>query len=466
MRKRRITQAVIVIHGIGEQKPMDTLRNFVDAVLPEPKSGEKYLSRPDQMSESFELRKLQNRKQPRTHFFEYYWASKVEGTTLQHVWTWLRSLLFRRPWRVPGQLIPLWVTTWILAIGVIAFGSTGLFDRFAETTIVFPSLTIATIGTAILAILQSFVIYYVGDAARYLSPHPKNIALRQTIRSEGIKLLRNIVERGKYERVVLVGHSLGSVIAYDILKHLWQDYHKDYRSPTEHDQTALESVEKAGEALRSDDSDQERNIDDFQNSQIELWRELRDLGNPWLVTDLITLGSPLAHAALLLASDEDDLKARQRQRELPTAPPVPEVRSKGGKEVRKYSYRVWDRFKKGEKEFYLRVLHHAAHFACTRWTNLYFPVRLGFFGDFIGGPLRNWFGPGIRDIPVTSSRWIGLAQITPIAHNSYWWKAKKGGDSSALAALIHALDLDGKRTYSVDTAIDDDEFQDEIDDSD
>ena len=35
MSQDRITQAVVIIHGIGEQRPMDTLRSFVDAVLPE-----------------------------------------------------------------------------------------------------------------------------------------------------------------------------------------------------------------------------------------------------------------------------------------------------------------------------------------------------------------------------------------------------------------------------------------------
>jgi hypothetical protein len=225
-------------------------------------------------------------------------------------------------------------------------------------------------------------------------------------------------------------------------------------------------AEKAGEALRSDGGETDRKIAEFQDSQVELWRELRDLGNPWLVTDLVTLGSPLAHAALLLASDKYDLKARQRQRELPTAPPEPEVEKKKESTERRYSYRIWDKFKVDGKEFDLRALHHAAHFACTRWTNLYFPAHLGFFGDFIGGPLRRWFGLGIRDIPVTSSRWGGLAKITPIAHTSYWWKAKKGGDSPALAALIHALDLKGKRTYSVDAASNDDESQEEMVESD
>ena len=55
------------------------------SVLPEPESGPKYFSRPDPLSEQFELRKFQNRTQPRTHFFEFYWADKAEGTRFVHV---------------------------------------------------------------------------------------------------------------------------------------------------------------------------------------------------------------------------------------------------------------------------------------------------------------------------------------------------------------------------------------------
>jgi len=42
-------QAVLVIHGIGEQKPMETLRSFVSAVLP----GEGVFSKPDTISLSY-----------------------------------------------------------------------------------------------------------------------------------------------------------------------------------------------------------------------------------------------------------------------------------------------------------------------------------------------------------------------------------------------------------------------------
>jgi hypothetical protein len=40
-----------------------------------------------------------------------------------------------------------------------------------------------------------------------------------------------------------------------------------------------------------------------------------------------------------------------------------------------------------------RYFTHNAPFAAVRWTNLYFPVRFGFFGDVVGGPLVDVFGP-------------------------------------------------------------------------
>jgi hypothetical protein len=33
-----------------------------------------------------------------------------------------------------------------------------------------------------------------------------------------------------------------------------------------------------------------------------------------------------------------------------------------------------------------RELHRAAPFAVVRWTNIYDPAKLVFFGDIIGGP--------------------------------------------------------------------------------
>jgi hypothetical protein len=123
-------------------------------------------------------------------------------------------------------------------------------------------------------------------------------------------------------------------------------------------------------------------LTEFQVQQRELWLEQRQLGNPWLITDLVTVGSPLSHAAMLLASTRAELLERQQEMELPLAPPK---RNLEGALAYPVNYVV-----QGQKRT-LQVLHHGAMFACTRWTNIYFP------GDFVGGPLAPLFGSGVRE---------------------------------------------------------------------
>ncbi len=442
MAKRR-TQAFVIIHGIGEQRPMDTLRGFVESVLPQRvDGGERYFSKPDRMSEELELRKLQDRDQPRTHFYEYYWAYKVEGTTVAHVITWLRALLLRRPSRVPGHLVPLWTLTWGLLLT-----ATGAWLWYAATrgqplSIESLPLIVASVASLALLLVQGIVIGYVGDAARYLSPHPGNIALRHRIRADGVKLLRKLHDSGKYDRIVVVGHSLGSVIAYDVLTHLWQEVHQVYEKPSNHAQAALAAVEGEGATLPSGPTDE--NVSAYHTKQTECWWELRELGNPWLVTDLVTLGSPLAHAALLLAADVASLETRKRQRELPAAPPVPEIESDGRK---RYSFRVWDKYEDDKgREHVLRAIHHGGVFGVTRWTNLFFPTRLALLGDFIGGPLAPWFGPGIRDRRVRGTSWWRTR--TPLAHTSYWGAGSNPSvENDAVQVLVDSLDRSGVRTF-------------------
>ena len=71
-------QAVLLIHGIGEEKPMDTLRRFVDTVWTRDTAvhhefaGSDVWSKPDTVSESYELRRLttpKNKAEIRTDFF-------------------------------------------------------------------------------------------------------------------------------------------------------------------------------------------------------------------------------------------------------------------------------------------------------------------------------------------------------------------------------------------------------------
>lgn len=421
-------QAVVLIHGIGEQRPMDTIRGFVDALLPiNPRFNLKFWSKPDTLLDSFELRRLRGAMEPPTDFFEFYWAYQAEGTRLMHVWQWTKRLMIRRPGRVPAHLKPVWwllVVLSVLVVGLFVFSGFGIRSGWLITA------GGSFAGAVVAAYMQYLLLAYLGDAARYLSPTPTNIRLRQSIRSDGVKLLKALHESGKYERIILVGHSLGSVIGYDLLRYVWSQYCDEYR-PIDAEQPALQAAEDAGERLYPTQSSAA--LDAYQQCQTNLFKELKAASNKWLVTDFITAGSPLAHAAILMADDMNELQRKQAEREFPICPPVTEFI-----EGRlRYSYVV--REKRGDTAIQFFKPHHAAHFAFTRWTNLYFPAAWGLFGDLIAGPLSGVFGPGIRDITVSSAAWGGIKQRTPWIHTCYW--SATAGDRAAVEALIIALRL-------------------------
>jgi hypothetical protein len=442
-------QAVVVIHGIGEQRPMDTVRGFVDALMPVPSNPNKpkFWSKPNPMSELFELRKLvtpQTRTMPPTDFYEYYWAYQAQGTKFVHVISWAWILLVRRPKNVPHHLKFLWFILWFLILTTAAFMSSSYWGRLVSlgTQAVTANHLLAVLSSALLLVVSGLILNYVGDAARYLNPSPPNIDMRRRIRAEGIELLKRLQNCEQYDRVILVGHSLGSVIAYDILRNLWPEYNTLHAKLTKIDQKALHELEGDGRALAA--SPTPELAARFRMGQSALWKEQRRQGNPWLVTDLITVGSPLAHAELLLARTNDELRQRQTERELPTCPPVPDEGS--------YSYPLtYD--VDGERRT-LYALHHGAVFGCTRWTNVYFPARLGFFGDLVGGPLHEVFGQGICDIPVDSAEWGGWLKHSPMIHTHYWNKdtvpqgVHDGPTAWALDILHKALDLESRKWLS------------------
>jgi hypothetical protein len=417
-------QAVILIHGIGEQRPMDTLRGFVKCVWSDDKDvhsehgTSEVWSKPDRISGSFELRRLttgRGRNAIRTDFFEFYWAHLMRGTRPGHVIAWARMLLSRWPWQVPRALFGVWL---LLVLASAALG-------FAAYNGYFKDLENSLLGLAVSAIAGGFLLGTVGDAARYLNPAPSNVRRREEIRAKGVELLGKLHDakdaRGKplYDRIIVVGHSLGSVIGYDVLNYAWADFHMEHAQPDGTPQPGLEALEAAAGASPLDTKD-------YRAKQRTFAEELRRHGNRWRVTDFVTLGSPLAHGALLLARYTADLKEKRKQREYPACPPVPETGSK----LTGFSFPLDD------LQAY-RKPHHAAVFAPTRWTNLYFPAKFVFWGDLIGGPLQPVFGPGISDVPVTTRRRLGL-----FSHTLYWDMKGAGRETPAhVRALREAVNL-------------------------
>jgi hypothetical protein len=169
----------------------------------------------------------------------------------------------------------------------------------------------------------------------------------------------------------------------------------------------------------------------FRTGQRAYLDELVANGNSWRVTDFITLGSPLAHASILLAKDLEQLKIRQVDREFPTCPPALETLTRHGEDIKRLSFEQ-DRHKPDGYRF----PHHAAVFGPTRWSNLYFPNSLIIKGDLIGGPLSGMFGSGIQDTPVVTTLRGGL-----LSHTLYWKSGRGGAVTPHLDALRRVLNL-------------------------
>lgn len=441
-------QAVVVIHGIGEQRPMDTLRSFVEAVLGIDPAAEAdsdrppaYYNKPDRLSDGFELRRLSTREsRPRTEFFELYWAHRMPTATWGRVVDWLRLLLWRPYTDVPTQFRGLWWASWatvaVLALALLASLALLLAPSLGPSS--WPAAAALALpfglGGLPLLLLQYVVLGYIGDAAVYLSANPRNVEARNAIRGAGVALLRRLHEAGEYCRVVVVGHSLGSVIGYDVLTHAWQLYNECHGRPEAPRHDALPASERAARALREAGSPPGGAAREaWERATRRLWVEQRGTGCPWLVTDFVTLGSPLTHADLLLASSRADFRRKVRERELPVCPPEPE-----GKGV--FSFEINYQAASGARRT-VRVLHHAALFAVARWTNLYFPASRVLHGDPIGGPVARLFGPGVRDVAVQTATWRGW-----LAHTHYWRRCPKdaGMMDNPLDRLREALDLGRK----------------------
>jgi hypothetical protein len=454
-------QAVIVIHGMGEQRPMTTLRSFAEAAIPQPADpGDvRYRSKPDDVSKSFELRRYDvpsTGNRPATHLYEFYWADKMTGTKLRHLLPLMRALMLRWPWKIRGSVRPFWVIGWIVlaAVGLVVvmtiaqrgplalldspgdllsrlFGSGGPAGQNAgvEHSTVAGWLTL--LAVLMLGTVQGFVIGSFGDVARYLDNKPGNVGVRHDIKAAARDVLKALHESGRYDRIVIVGHSLGSIIGLDMITNYWALVHDQHGRPATFSQDKLEALEALGPTLTPDQ------VEAYQAAQRDLWVEQRSVGVPWLVTDFVSVGSPLSHADWLMSSGRSQLMERFERSELLHNPPQID-------DPRPYSFPNNYTSTAGPRTLF--VLHHGAAFACTRWTNIWFPTKIGLFGDPFGGPLTKLFGPGIVDHPVTDGpRWV--RRIPILAHVRYWrnpdpMPGTEHPSGHHITLLRDALDLD------------------------
>ena len=425
-------QAVVIIHGIGEQEPMQTLRTFAETIIPDVVDDpmgykEKFYVKPDELSQLFDLRRItvpQDKAETRikTDFYEYYWAHQIRNTKLRDVISWTIQI-FRRWKFVPRRLKLLHSLILLIAL-LIPIAITCLVIQFPDLQNKWAALLAAGAGSIYLgfqwisSLAKSVSINFIGDAARYLTPKPGNIINRQQIRKEGIELLRKlhgetgpgVPKTPRYNRIIIVAHSLGSVIAYDLLTSLWGSYHDEFEQKSEQQQTKLLEMQEMVKTFSRRTNGQKltaQELGKFQDLQSELLETSIAAGSPWRISDFITIGSPLSHAQLLLAKGIKDLQELQQERLFPTCPPTLEAQGT-------FSYNASFDFE-GASVTKMKVPHHAALFALTRWTNCWFK------NDLVGGPMQESFGPGIKDIELVSK----THEYIPFLSHTYYWDERE-----------------------------------------
>ncbi|WEJ58033.1 hypothetical protein [Devosia sp. FJ2-5-3] len=500
-------QAVVIVHGQGEQRPMGTIRDFVEVLWQENPEldtpGEAYPRPrpiwivPDDKSGLYELQRITTPEHNgrRSDFFELYYADLLNATPLRNLWRWMRRLLWIDPAYVPKHMRWPWAVFWMLTVVSIICALAAIlalpkllamdwYDHFTSVdaqrghiiSLVALGLILApkfirwlaflkripsqilVFGIAV-GVLDSFgwnghvvnlmvlgwlahladtlLLPYFGDAASYLSAQTETVQSRQGVRNRGLALLKALHEDPEYDRVIVIAHSLGSVLAYDLLHILWREVGPTKDNPPDHEAQAALAAVDAFSARAPTDLWAPEDVAQYQRLQWAAFEALRQqkgmLGakSGWKVSDLITLGTPLSSAEFLITDGRADFSRMKQERVLPTAPPQPYDEDNGALHPSGPS---------GE------VAHHAAVFSTVRWTNLFdrFDSPLFFLGDAISGPVSGAerFGPGIRDVdvPIIWGR-LGWRLFT---HNLYWVDTAAEGDppASHIVAFREAVGLE------------------------
>lgn len=423
-------QAVVVIHGIGNQQPMDTLRSFVSRLL-EP--NDKMYSSPNRLTDNLELRKL-SIGHKNTDFYEFYWANLVKDVPITDILVWMIKLIYTRrlPERLKSVVWGLRISLPLITFGIYLLGSriALLFkdeDMFRVTVYGFLGLwLLRSSSNLLLKLVQNTFIQFIGDAVRYTVPTPENIETRSKIRQEGIQLLRKLHEDvdendptcRTYDRIVLIGHSLGGIIAYDILSFLWSADNKIFDKTADANILEQNALAEISDYVKGEEMD----VAHYQTLQNNLFQEQKELGNFWRISDFITLGTPLAHGGFLLAKDDMDFMMKVEQREVAVSPPQMHAEENQFFYAKPFEVEEVFMTESGIASTQMvkrsvKLLHSAAQFGVVRWSNFYFKA------DYIGGSMRQWFGKGMIDkeiIPVGKTN-----QNIPVKPHTAYWSAEQ-----------------------------------------
>jgi hypothetical protein len=308
---------------------------------------------------------------------------------------------------------------------------------FLNWLLLFTLVPAVAISFVFYLLAKSFLVPVMTESARMFTPAPENVGNQERVRTRGVKLLEYLhrTDAG-YDRIVVLAHSLGTAVGYNLLAYYWGKVN----GSLDHlgTETERNDVEKAVLALNPDGETPD-------SKAFKAWRKaVRDYGlalrtktkapdqkSAWRISDFITIGSPLTYAPFLMEQTDDlFIDEVETYKRYPLCPPQ---RTNPGTEPYCFSFDH-----RGSS-----MPHHAALFAATTWTNLFFPSQGIAWGDLIGGfvsgrlgvkmkssrPLwtqapwktigRRGLGVGVLDCPLERDRRLG-----GFNHNDYWpWPA-------------------------------------------
>ena len=243
--------AVLVIHGIGEQNPYEPLDAFARGLftelrreLPTATLSPRKISHPDWVQAAIRIENPES--DDAVDIFEYYWSPFTEDklSAIQTLW-WLLKADLSPIWHLRDNLAELRTAfrgedrgyPWLLfrefrrilflylplayaLVGLIRWSGSHLASNWFGKA---ATLDWKVIGAALISFPLTYVLTkYVADVAVYTTADAKskNFEARTKILNGSTEALASLLKEKEYDRVVLAGHSLGSVIAYDTIDEL------------------------------------------------------------------------------------------------------------------------------------------------------------------------------------------------------------------------------------------------------
>ena len=226
-------RAFLIIHGVGELQKWETMEKFAYGSL-KSNAFEKDSYQLNRLSTKFDGKEVQfyniQNKNADIDIYEYYWAEKTrDRISAKDIYHWVRETLHgaKTCWAENETLQSKFKGRynrhkkyWFRITGLLTKG-VYVYYFFSLISIFIPRFKfLRRIIAWAKRKSQKLLMDDLGKIAMYTSMNKKSghYTRRDEILGGAIKMLRFVLDR--YDKVYLVGHSLGSVVAYDAISKL------------------------------------------------------------------------------------------------------------------------------------------------------------------------------------------------------------------------------------------------------